>query len=162
MGDLGPMLQESDIIAGDVVGHTSSGRTGAVLRVRHCRDETSELLVQLLPPTRCDEYTPGFETWWSSSRVRRVRWRDPYRRYLAMCRSEARTGRILPGKAWESLNWRLNLLVRDLPGGTRVVYDLGRDCWRTAALDCLDRRDRVDTTDVSTRTRPPVTSRDQV
>jgi hypothetical protein len=151
------------IISGDVVEHTNSHRRGCVIEVgRTHHDGTTEYHVR---PARDDRFNVEL-TWWNSAHVRRVRRRDPFRRYLALSAIEddltkqerrqqppdgrrrwtrrSRTfGPWLPDAVWDKLYWRLSNQRRYDPSGAYVHYDLGRASWEKAAIDCLERRDRA-------------------
>ncbi len=151
-----------DIISGDVVEHTNSHRRGCVVEVgRTHHDGTTEYRVR---PAQADRF--GTElTWWNSAHICRVVRRDPFRRYLALVaieddsvkqerrqqppegrRNWALRGRAfgpwLPEAVWEKLYWRLSNQQHLDPHGAYVSYDLGREAWKKAAIDCLERRDR--------------------
>ncbi len=150
------------ILPGDVVEHTNSHRRGCVIEVgRAHRDGTTEYHVR---PAQDDWF--GGLTWWNSAHVRRVPRRDPFRRYLAMVaieddpakqarRQQAPEGRRrwrrrgrsfgpwLPDDVWDKLYWRLSNQRRLDPSGAYVHYDLGREAWERASIDCLERRDRA-------------------
>jgi hypothetical protein len=151
------------IILGDIVEHTNSHRRGCVIEVgRTHRDKTTEYRVR---PARDDRFDIE-PTWWNSAHLRRVPRRDPFRRYLALIAIEdspskqerrqhppenrrcwARRGRTfgpwLPDTVWDKLYWRLSNQQRHDPSGAYVHYDLGREAWEKAAIDCLERRDRA-------------------
>lgn len=154
----------STIIPGDVVEHTNSHRRGCDIKVgRTHRDGTIEYHVR---PAQDDRFDIQL-TWWNSAHICRVPHRDPFRRYLALitieddpARKERRQqppnghrrrwgrrggtfGPWLPAKVWEKLYWRLTNQRRRDPSGAYVHYDLGREAWEEAAIECLQRRDRA-------------------
>ena len=152
------------IIPGDVIEHTNSHRRGCIIEVgRTHPDGTTEYHVR---PAQDDRFDIQL-TWWNSAHIRRVVRRDPFRRYLALiaieddpARQERRQhppdsrrrrwghrgrtfGPWLPDKIWEKLYWHLSNQQRHDPGGAYVHYDLGREAWGKAAIECLERRDRA-------------------
>jgi hypothetical protein len=154
-----------NIILGDIVEHTNSHRRGCVVEVgRTHRDKTTEYRVR---PAREDRFDSELTlTWWNSAHLRRVPWRDPFRQYLALIAIEdnlakqerrqrppegrrgwARNSRTfgpwLPDTVWDRLFWRLSNQRHYDPSGAYVHYDLGREAWGVAAIDCLERRDRA-------------------
>jgi hypothetical protein len=142
-----------EIMSGDVVRHTNSGRIAVVVEIgRTHRDGTIEYRVHV------DSDDEEEDAWWNSAHARRVRGRDPYRRYLAMRDAEDDVDRqlrrsdrpvlgrgvLLPALAWERIRWRLVNLRRALPSRTRTTLrDLGRGHWIAAADDCLSRQYRA-------------------
>jgi hypothetical protein len=151
------------IYLGDIVEHTNSRRRGCVIEVGRTRhDKTTEYRVR---PGQNDllDIKP---TWWNSAHLRRVPSRDPFRRYLALITIEDDTakqelrqiypgghrcwarrtrtfGPWLPDAVWDQLYWRLRNQRRYDPSGAYVHYDLGREAWEKASIDCLERRDRA-------------------
>ena len=153
------------ILLGDVVEHTNSSRRGCVVEVGQThRDGTTEYRVR---PVRDDRLGADL-TWWNSAHVRRVVRRDPYRRYLALvaveddparrvdrrllpsngrrhwCRRMRKFGPWLPDVVWEKMYWRLHNEKTLDASGRHANYDLGRVAWWSAAIDCLERRDRAE------------------
>lgn len=152
-----------ELILGDVVEHTNSRRRGCIVEIGHThRDETTEYRVR---PARDDHFNIQL-TWWNSAHIRRVPWKDPFRRYLLLIAIEddptkqerrhhppeghphwARRARMfgpwLPEAMWQKLYWRLCNLRGHDPSGAYVHYDLGREAWKKAAIECLERRDRA-------------------
>lgn len=154
------------IIPGDVVQHTSTRRVACVVQIgRTHSDGTIEYEVR--PAQNRDGALDLDLRWWNSAHIRRMPRRDPYRRYLALAAreddaaSQARRqhppnnargrwrqraryfGPWISSEVWENLYWKLsNTMCRD-PSGARVWYNLGRESWERAALDCLERRDRA-------------------
>jgi hypothetical protein len=150
------------LYTGDVVRHTNSHRVGVVLEVgRTHPDGTVEYRV--LPVPRSYDYESDDRTWWNSRHVERdpLRRSDPYRRYLALCAFEddharqvarathrnhgrvRRFGGWISEQVWDTMYWRLNNRRQLLPSGEHVSITLGREHWRAAAMDCLDRRKRA-------------------
>lgn len=151
------------IILGDIVEHTNSHQRGCVLEVgRTHHDQTTEYRVRPARDNRFDNEL----VWWNSTHLRRVSWRDPFRRYLALITLEddparqehrqnppenrrrwARRSRTfgpwLPDTAWDKLYWRMCNQRRHDPSGAYVHHDLGRAAWEEASRDCLERRERA-------------------
>jgi hypothetical protein len=144
------------LFRGDVVRRASTGRLGVVLSTS-CDVECGRVVlischVRVVEPA--DEEA-CLETW-PSEDVRRLRRRDPFRRYLAMIAAESdpvriarrlrhrrharRYGPHLPEAAWDKVFWRLTHGQRRFPTGQDVWFDLGRAHWSRAANDCLERR----------------------
>lgn len=161
------VASKNDLLSGDVVVHTNSGRVGSVIETRPHRDGTVECRIRISIPSPSVDSPHEHEqwpVWWNSKHLMQVPRRDPYRRYLAMCAAEDDQTRIkrrldhlqrlmprrrfgygphLSEAAWMKAYWRLcNLRMID-PGGMIFGGDLGREHWRGAANDCLDRRDRA-------------------
>jgi hypothetical protein len=165
------LLLLSDVLLGDVVEHIDTRLRACVVDIRRAQDgDVTQYYVQPAcdhPDCDCDLG----RQWWRSHHARRVPCRDPYRRYLAMVAAEddperqqrrqqapgtpgdveRRSWRIraksfgpyLPEALWEKAYSRLCRLRRIDPVGAWSGYDLGREHWRIAANDCLDRRDRA-------------------
>jgi hypothetical protein len=151
----------ADLLSGDLVRHTNSGRMGAVLGVVPWRDGSVECEVRIIAPNS-DEHLALRQ--WSSIHLERMS-PDPYRRYLAMCTAEDAAGSAdvrarrsrqaqqragyLPAAAWAQMYWQIGnwrRLVADAVVLPRQRWysgiNLGRDAWDDACLDCLHRRSR--------------------
>jgi hypothetical protein len=150
-----------EMFTGEVVKHLTYGIFGVVLEV-----SADDYRVRSQPPTAIadtldeDYYytlTDGKAWWRAQDTVSPVK-RSPYRQYLAAraaeedpIRSAQRATRAcrhggrryaghLSEEFWERMYWRLCNRRPLNPYGQYECVDLGREHWRAAANDCLDRR----------------------